>query len=160
MKTHTSQFKEQIKNLGRQFDSVITYGNTELREEIFSATPAYEGTILKSVMKQLVVETSVDIPINTVINYRIGLLVNGNYEYLDYGNYIVMISEKEEDKGLYRITCYDKMLRSMIPYTGIDVSFPMTVREYLTNLCIKIGLVFQNQNTIFANYNREIFIMN
>lgn len=156
MKQHTSQFKEQIKNLGRQFDSVITYANTQLKEEIFSASPSYEGTILKSVMKQLVIETSVEIPLNTVINYQIGLLVNGAYEYLDYGNYVVMTSEKEEDKNLYRLTCYDKMLRSMIPYEGIDVAFPMTVREYLTNLCVKIGLVFENQNSSFANYNRMI----
>ena len=35
-------------------------------------------------------------------------------------------------------------------------TFPMTIREYLTNLCLDIGLIFKNANDIFANYDKVI----
>ena len=154
MKQHTSAFKEEIKNLGRQFDSVITYGVITLREELYSVSRYIDGNILKSVMKELIIESSVDIPLNTEINYQIGLLVNGSYEYIDYGNYIVFESEKEEDKDVYRILCYDKMLNSMIPYEGVNRSFPMNVREFLNAICVKLGLTLDS--TEFTNYTQTI----
>ena len=52
LKQHTSGFKEEIKNLGRQLDSTLTFDNTTLSEELYSVTPSFEGAILKSVMKQ------------------------------------------------------------------------------------------------------------
>lgn len=156
MKQHTSGFKEEIKNLGRQLDSTLTFGNTTLSEELYSVTPSFEGTILKSVMKQLTIESSVDVPRETIVNYKLGLLVNGSYEYMDYGNHVVYSSEKEEDKNLYKILCFDKLLYSMVLYEGVEGTFPMTVREYLTAICNKLGITFANENATFANYNRII----
>lgn len=156
MKSHTSAFKEEIKNLGRQLNNLVIYGTTTLNEELFSVNLNYEANILKSAMKQLTIESSTDIPINTAITYRLGLLVNGAYEYIDYGNFTSVSSEKEEDKDLYRIICYDKMIQAMKPYQGVDQLFPMTVRQYLIAICNKIGLPFANEETSFANYNRTI----
>ena len=45
MKTHTSQFKENVKSLGREIDSKITYGNTILHNELYSVSYLYEGNI-------------------------------------------------------------------------------------------------------------------
>ena len=87
MKQHTANFKTQLKEMGREFKSQITYGNTTLDEELYSVKFSYDGNILKSVMKVLEVESSVDIAKNTVINYQLGLLVGSSYEYMDYGNF-------------------------------------------------------------------------
>ena len=108
MKEHTSAFKDKIKQMGRQLRAVISYNNTVLEDEIYSVTPVFEANILKSVMKQLDVETSVEIPVGTVFNFQAGLLVNDNYEMLNYGNYIVKEVEKQEDTDLYKLTCYEK----------------------------------------------------
>ena len=116
MKTHTSNFKEEIKLLGKQQDVRITYtiNNEQIvlgSEDINSATPNYEASLLKSIMKVLELDSNVSIPKNTEIKFEYGLLVNGAYEYLDYGNYIVAKEpEKQEDTVSYKITCYDKML--------------------------------------------------
>lgn len=121
MKAHTSTFKENIKTLGREIDSKITYelnGETiELgKEQLNSITPHYEADILKSVMKQLDVDSNEDIPVGTEINYQFGLKVGNSYEYLDYGNYIIYSSEKQEDTRSYKIVAYDKMLYAMKDY--------------------------------------------
>lgn len=161
MKTHTSGFKENIKKLGRQIDSKITYtvDNEEIElgaSELNSITPTYQGTLLKSVMKEIDIDSNVEIPLGTEINYQFGLKVGNSYEYLDYGNYIVNKVEKEEDMRSWKITAYDKMLYSMVDYESVGVVYPTTIRSYISALCNKLGLVFANASDTFANYNREI----
>ena len=159
MKSHTSEFKEEIKTLGKQQSVRITYtlNNEQIiltDEDINSATPNYEASLLKSVMKGLDLDSNTDIPLGTEIKFEYGLLVNGAYEYLNYGNYIVYSSEKQEDTLSYKIKCYDKMLYSMKDYEHIEITYPCTIKEYLIVLCNKIGLEFKDST--FANQNREI----
>ncbi len=160
MKIHTDDFKAEIKSLGRMQDVRITYtlNNKQLildGENINSITPNYEASLLKSVMKSLELDSNISIPKDTEIKFEYGLLVNGAYEYLDYGNYIVAKKpEKQEDTLSYKITCYDKMLYSMKDYEHIDITYPCTIKQYLVALCNKIGLQFKDSN--FANASRQI----
>lgn len=159
MKTRTSNFKEQIKNLGRELDVKINYllnneSITLTSEDLNRVNPHYDGNILKSVMKELEIDSNIDIPMDTIINLKIGVKIDEEYEYLDYGNYVVYLSEKREDTNSYLITCYDKLLYSMVDYEELDVEYPTTVRNYLNEICEKIGLDFANKNDTFANYDK------
>ena len=161
MKVHTSKYKDTIKTMGREIDSQIIYikdGLTTIltSEEINSITLSYEGAILKSVMKKLDIDINYDIPKGTEINYKFGVKVNGTYEYLNFGNYIVFSSEKQEDSGSYKIVCYDKMLNAMILNTDLGITYPITIRNYIKAVCSKIGLVFKNESETFANYDKVI----
>lgn len=161
MKTHTSQFKEDIVTIGRQLDSKITYElngvtQTLVSEDLNSVTPTFQGAILKSVMKELDIDSNVDIPIGTEINYKFGVKLEGNFEYLDYGNYIVYSSEKQEDTSSYKIVCYDKLLYSMKQNEDLGITYPLSVRDYINALCTKLGLKFKNKDDEFANYNRML----
>ena len=154
MKTHTTGFKNAEKELGRQLRAVITYGNVTLEEEIYSITPHYNADLLKSVMKQLDLELTVDIPLETVLNCRIGILVNGSYEMLNYGNYVVYKSEKQEDTSTYKLTCYDKMLYSMKQNEALGIEYPISIKNYLIAICNKLGLTLKT--TTFQNESRMI----
>lgn len=168
MKLISQTYKNNIKELGKEIDSIITYtiNNVEMElgvEQLNSVTPHYEGNILKSVMKQLDIESLVDIPIGTIVNYQFGVKVNDeevqdyrdNYEYINFGNYIVYSSEKQEDASSYKIVCYDKMLYSMKDYESF-ATYPITIRSYINSLCTHLGLTFANLSDTFANYNKEI----
>lgn len=151
MKPHSADFKNAIKQMGRELKGVITYGNTTLEEEIMSITPHYEANLLKSVMKQLDLELSVDIPLETVINCQIGILVDEEYEMLNFGNYVVYSSEKQEDTNTYKIVCYDKLLYSMKQNEDLEITYPISIKNYLIALASKIGLTvasgtFYNQD--------------
>lgn len=157
MKTHTNNFKEQIKKFGRQIDSRITFGNTVLgKNDLNAVTPSYQGAILKSVMKQLDIDSNVAIPIGTILTYEFGLKVNGEYEYINYGNYIVYSIEKQEDTNSYKIVCYDKLLYSMLDYVKLPITYPITVRDYINSLSLVLGLQFANKDSEFANYDKMI----
>ena len=154
MKAHTTGFKNAVKELGRQLRAVITYGNVTLEEEIYAITPHFEGGLLKSIMKQLDLELSVDIPLETVLNCQIGILVNGSYEMLNYGNYVVYKSEKQEDTNTYKLTCYDKMLYSMKQNEELNIPYPISIKNYLIAICNKLGLTLKT--TTFQNESRMI----
>ncbi|MEI3530691.1 MAG: hypothetical protein V8Q75_06525 [Bacilli bacterium] len=158
MRAHTEGFKNQIKELGREIDSRITYGNNTITaEQLFSVSPITNANILKSVMKQLDFESSVEVPKNTVVKYEFGLKVNGEYEYLDYGKFIVYSCEYNEDTKTYNHVCYDGMLKTMKDYKSLqNGTFPMTVREYINNLCLDCDLIFGNSTEEFANYDQII----
>ena len=158
MRVHSQGFKEQIKELGKEIDSRITYDDKILTsEELCSISPVTNGSILKSTMKVLEFESTIQVPQNSTITYEFGLKVNGEYEYLNYGNYIVYSSEYNEDTRTYNHLCYDLMLNTMKEYKNLqNGTFPMTVREYLTNLCLDCGLTFKNIEDEFANYNQVI----
>ena len=76
MKTHTNDFKNEIKKFGRQLDSIITYTvGSEIielgNENLNSVTPLFQSNILKSVMKELEIDSNEDIPVGTEINYKL-----------------------------------------------------------------------------------------
>lgn len=161
MKAHTSEFKQQIALHGRELDGKITYtyDNEQVvlgSEQLNSITPHYQGDILKSVMKQLDLESTVFIPVGTEINCQIGIKVNDAYEYLNFGNYTVYSIEKNEDTNSYRIVCYDKLIRSMVDYEHFNSTYPISIRDYIGALCTHLGLTFKNANETFANYDKEI----
>ena len=160
MRIHTNDFKNAIKTLGRELDSKITYteNNVEIElggEQLNSISLHYEGAILKSVMKQLDIDSNVDIPLNTILNAQFGVKVNGTYEYLNLGNFVVYKSEKQEDLDSYKITCYDKLLYSMKEYETTG-TYPITIRDYIKAICDKLGLEFANENENFTNYDKVI----
>lgn len=161
MKTHTSNFKNNLIKFGRELDSKITYTQNgtviELgSEELNSVTPHYEGGILKSVMRQLDIDSNVEIPLETILTYQFGVKVGNGYEYINYGNYIVYKVEKQEDTDSWKITCYDKMLYAMKDYESLEITYPITVRNYINALCAKLGLTFKNASETFANYDKQI----
>ena len=161
MKAHTSNLKNQIKTMGRELDSKISYTlngvNVELgKEQLNSITPTYQGALLKSVMKELDIDSNVYIPEKTVLNYQFGVKVNGEYEYLNFGNYVVYKAEKQEDTNSYKLTCYDKMLYSMVDYEKMNISYPISIRDYIKAICNKLGLTFANESDTFANYDKQI----
>ena len=161
MKAHTSQFKEDIKTIGKQLDSKIIYEldgvvQTLTSEQLNSITPTFQGAILKSVMKELDIDSNIDIPIGTEVNYQFGLKTEGDFEYVNYGNYIVYSSEKQEDYDSYKIVCYDKMLYSMKKNEDLGITYPKTIRDYMNALCNKLGLEFKNKDDKFANFDRQI----
>ena len=82
--------------------------------DIYSIKLITKGEILSTLMKELDFETTEDIEIGRIIDYRIGLKIpNDDTEFINYGKFIVYKKEYDETTERYTYTCYDYMLRSM-----------------------------------------------
>ena len=167
MRTHTNDYKNNIKKLGREIDVIVSYILDEEEitlqpNQINSITPYFKTRILKSAMKQLDIDCNVSIPKDTIISFQFGIKVGNNYEYIDFGDYIVTNVEEQKDTRSYKITCYDMMIKSMVNYENIGVEYPMTIKNYINQLCVFLGLEFKNINDDFVNsdklINKELFL--
>lgn len=161
MKIVSNAFKENIKKAGRMLKSEIRYFLNEEEvilndNDLFSITTSTNGNILKSVMKQMDFETTYEIPTNTILSLKFGVKVNEEYEYINYGNFVVYSVEKKEETGTYYYVCYDKMLYSMKKNEELSIVYPISIRDYINALCNKIGLTFKNKEEEFANYDKVI----
>ena len=161
MKPITIGYRLAINSAGRRIKNLITYTENNQTitlddDDIRSVNANYKGGVLKSVMKQLDIDSYTDIPLNTVLNYQFGVMVNDELEYISFGNYVVYKSEKQEDTNSYKITCYDKMLYSMVDYESMGLTYPISIRDYINAICNKLGLTFKNATDTFANYNKQI----
>lgn len=144
MRTHTQAFKEELTKLGKQQKVLITYGATTLtNDQINSVTYSFDTTLLKSIMTCLEIDSNIEIPIDTEINFQYGLLVNDEYEYLDFGNFIISEVEKQEDTNSYSIVAYDRMIYAMQDYEPLDVTFPITNTNFLVALATQLGYTLQ-----------------
>ena len=157
MKTHTSNFKNQLIEFGRDFNDLVTYNGTTLsNEDLKSFNISYKSSLMKSVMKELKIDTTLNLTRGGIINYQLGLKVGNSYEYLPFGNFIVEKIEEQKDKRSNLVTCYDKMLLTMVDYEDLQLTYPITVRSYLSAICDHFGITFANENDTFINYDKEI----
>lgn len=164
MKDISNSFLQELAKNGRQIDAIITYeenGNTITldSDEIIAIKPIKKTQLLKSLMKECDIEISKSIPKDTEINVKIGLLINEEYNYINLGKFIVYNEpEYNADTLSYTIKTYDKMLYSMVDYKDMQITYPISVRDFINKICEKIGLTFKNINDEFANYDKMILV--
>lgn len=164
MKDIPNNFLQELAKNGRQIDAIITYqenGNTITldSDEIIAIKPIKKTQLLKSLMKECDIETSKPIPKNAEINVKIGLLINNEYNYINLGKFIVYNEpEYNADTLSYTLKTYDKMLYSMVDWKDMQITYPISVRDFINKICQKIGLTFKNINDEFANYDKMILV--
>lgn len=165
MKSVSSGFKEAVKKLGREVDVIITYNTNSTidNNKIYRVAYSYDAQVLKSVMKsfEFEVDTSYVLDNEDIVNLQIGIKVEDDFEYIDYGNFVVYSSEVSEDNKSIKYKCYDKMLYFMKEYSSDNYdfstfTFPMTVGNYITKLCNIVGITPPSSYTGVANATREI----
>lgn len=159
MRKHTKEYKKSISLFGREIDSKIQIIGSNLtlnKENLFSINLTTYSSLFKTVMKQVDFESKLEIGKNQEINVKSGVKVNDEYEYIDYGNYLVYENEYKAETDTYLHKCYDKMLKTMIDYVPLEITYPINLREYINAIAIKCGLEFANKNSEFVNYNTSI----
>lgn len=161
-------FKESINEYGKQITaSFICGGKTYSEESIVSMTPHYDGSLFSSVMRCMDIQldsvpeltfadgvtvagtavagisiASEEIDLITIKSPRLGVKVpeEADYNYKDFGTYIIKESKYDDDSATLNLECYDLMLRSMIPYDLVlDFSADVTVKDLLDAICIRLG---------------------
>lgn len=126
-------------------------------ENIYSMKLIKNGELLQSLMKQFNFEAKYDLRIGDVVNPHFGLLVNDEYEFLDYGDYIIYSKQYNANNDTWDYVCYDLMLYSMIQYNGLNISYPITVKNYINAIANKMGVGFANINDAFTNSDELIY---
>lgn len=156
MRIHTNGLKDELKEVKEQ-DYKVSYGTTIISgDDLKNFNPVVNSDLLKSVMKEFYFETPKLIEKGTIINAKQGILVNGVYEYIDYGDYIVKESEYNPNNKTYSYKCYDYMLKTMIDYKKLNITYPITIKDYIKAICTYCDLEFASYNNDFVNSTKTI----
>ena len=118
-----------------EIDEIIT------SEDIYNVTISNKGNILSTMMKEFDFETSKDLRVGDVIDCQFGLKVGSDYEYVDYGRYMIYSKDFNEDTKTYSYVSYDKMLLTMqeIPDGEAFVEYA-SILWMIQKICATVGL--------------------
>ena len=107
-------------------------------EKLYGINPVFDVPLLKTICKSLELESAIDIPIDTEINAEIGVLVDDEYEYINFGKYYVKSSIYQLDTKTYKITCYDAMADAMVKYDNDSAFTNLTISGVLNEICSRL----------------------
>ena len=160
MRKHTNNYKKKLIGV-REFNMLLYYEeNNEKKyiseDDIELIKPILNTDLFKTLMKQLELELKYELPKGTIVHFKNGLKIDENYEYIDYGNYIVYETEYNADTKTYTHICYDNMLKTMTKYEPLNITYPISVRNYISSIALACGLGFAKFNKQFVNYNVNI----
>lgn len=137
MRVHDEKFKEDIKEYGREINSKVYYGGEIYLtdDDIVSLNIIQHSSLMKTYMREIDIECTKEIPVGSEIYVYSGV----NENYINYGQYFVRTSEYNEDTKTYSLVCNDVMVKTMIDYEELDVTYPITIHNYIIAILEKCG---------------------
>lgn len=121
-------------------------------EDIYNAIIVNKGNLLSTLMKEFDFEISEDLRLGDVVDCSFGLKVGDEYEYVNYGKYIIYSKEKNEDTNTYSYVAFDSMLLSMVEVDDTSIIQNVTVQQAIENICDKVGLTINITSSDIQNY--------
>lgn len=137
MRVHDEKFKEDIKEYGREINSRVYYGGEIYLtdDDIVNLNIIQHSSLMKTYMREVDIECTKEIPVGSEIYVYSGV----NENYINYGQYFVRTSEYNEDTKTYSLVCNDTMVKTMIDYEELNVTYPITIHNYIIAILEKCG---------------------
>ena len=165
LKTPNS-FKNKMKKYGKQLNILLKFGKTTIdKTYIKSVEPSINGEMFTSIMRQMVLEIekySVETEESLLTaDVQLGVRISEfeDYEYIDYGEYVVYDKEDVVDKNSMKLYLFDHMIDTHIKYDDDPLQLDykserITVLILLQAICDKFGFILKT--TDFVNANKVI----
>ncbi len=136
--TVSNEFKK-ISKMIKQQDSKIMIKESLQNISKSEITYRFNGKLFSTIMKEIIVKTKdKSVKKGQNLNFKYGLYINTEYEYIDLGDYYIK-DEPEQNKGseTLEITAYDKMVNFMNTFKQSDLklTYPCTLLILLQKMC-------------------------
>ena len=128
-------------------------------DSVYNVAVCNKGNLLSTMMKEVDFEIAEELRVGDLVDCSFGLKVGEDYEWINYGRYIIYSKEHNEDTNTYSYVCFDSMLLSMVEVDDTSIIQGITVKKAIENICEKIGLSVNISNediTNLPNLNKVI----
>lgn len=153
----SNDFKTAMKQPVKELDAYIKVDeNEQLKsaDDLISFKVSCDTGLCKTAMRKL--EASFLGEHNLVgkwVHVGFGVkLQNGDFEYLDYGSFLITEITTVKDTGVTSIIGYDKMISAMTQYSKVEITYPISLIEYTRWLCSRCGLVLANESFVHDDW--------
>lgn len=117
----------------------IPISRLRARKEVIAKELKYsfEGQLFKTIMQQIeiTVKNASEIK-GKKVDFKYGILINNEFEYLDMGEYYIKDVEDDKNKEELVVTGYDKMLNFMTPFKQSDLklTYPCKMGQLVSRM--------------------------
>lgn len=146
----SNDFKQAMKQPVKELQAYITGNNIDIRSDndLIQFKISCDAGMCKTAMRKL--EAKIIGSHNLLgqwVHVGFGVkLPNGSFEYVDYGSFLVTEITTVKDTGITTIIGYDRMIRTMIKYIPLEITYPIGLYDYTVALCNICGLSVVNNS--------------
>lgn len=154
----SNNFKNAMKQPVKELDAYINVETESIKsaDDLISFKVSCDTGMCKTAMKKL--EAKILGEHNLVgkwVNAGFGVrLEDSTFEYLDFGSFLITEITTSKDTDVTQVVGYDKMISTMVPYTPLEVTYPIGLYDYTVALCRVCGLDVANDS--FVNNDWQI----
>lgn len=145
-----------IGQFGQEIELSFSYGNGVYgNDDVYRTRVSYDGEFFTTVMQCCEVVTPVVMHKGDVIsNVTLKYILGNEDTSINYGDFIIADFEKDVESGNYTYTCYDQMVKSMIPY-DLEFEGNYTLATFIKAIADRIGYEF-DETVPFCNSSKII----
>lgn len=153
----SNEFKTAMKQPVKELDAYIKLSEEDKitsADDLIEFKISCETGMCKTAMRKLEAKhLGSHNLIGKWVNVGFGVkLPNGNFEYLDYGSFLITEISTSKDTGVTQIIGYDKMINTMKEYKTLTIEYPINLYEYTKTLCNVCGLELLNTTFVHADW--------
>jgi len=139
--------------------NAITLRRLRVKKQVIAKELIYsfDGQLFKTIMKQIEVTIKNANEIKDKdVNFKYGLYINEDFEYLDMGNFFIKDIEDSKKKSEIIATGYDRMIRFMKTFkqSELQLEYPCSLLELIQRMCEICGV--ELYSTDFFNASLEV----
>lgn len=161
----SDKFKTAMKEPIKELDAyVLLEDGTKISsgDDLISFKISGETSMCKTAMRKVECKyTGNHNLLDKWVHFFLGVKIDdGTFEYLDYGLFQINEMATSKDTGETSVTGYDLMIKSMIEYSKLDVTYPITLFDFTNRLVEACGLELKNTSFIANNnflINNELY---
>lgn len=146
----SNAFKTAMTQPIKELQAYITGNNIDIRSDndLIDFKISCETGLCKTAMRKLEAKfTGNHNLLGQWISAGFGVkLPSNDYEFLDYGSFLVTEITNVKDTGITTIVAYDRMIRSMTNYNELAVEYPIGLYDYTVQLCASFGMAVYNES--------------
>ena len=141
----SSSFKTAMKQPIKQLKAYVQLENqTQIADNnlLINFKVSCESGMCKTAMRKIEINYIGDTNLlGHTVHAGFGVkLPSSQYEYLDYGSFLITEFTHTKDRGISKAVGYDMMVKTMVAYDSNNFSYPTTLGEYTETLLNACGL--------------------
>lgn len=153
----SNDFKNAMKQPVKELQAYITGTNIDIRSDndLIQFKISAEAGLCKTAMRKLEAKFTGNYNVlGQWVTVGFGVkLPNNEFEYLDYGSFLVTEITTSKDTETTTITGYDRMIRSMTTYQPLNITYPIGLYDYTVALCNSFGMsLYNNSFDVHSNW--------
>ena len=146
----SNEFKQAMKQPVKEIQAYIRNSLHDIRSDndLISFKVSGDATMLKTSMKKIEAKFLGNHNLlGQWVHVGLGVKVeDGTYDYVDYGSFLITEITTVKDTGVTTIVGYDSMIRSMVKYMPVSITYPCTLYNFAKRLCMMFGMNLLNDS--------------